>query len=178
MPELSNREFVEWFALPGSDRTCRDWSRMDTLACIGSGTSAAMLSRVATLRLDLAERTRERDEAIAKWVSLEKKLNTPELHDFSAAVTLEAAHQRERWGSEHDAGKEPADWFWLLGYLSGKALRAHMSGDLEKALHHTISSAAALANWHAAIEGKTNMRPGIKPDEALDDLAGRMEGKK
>jgi len=91
-------------------------------------------------------------------------VHMPELHDFSKAVTLEAAHQRERWGSEHDAGKAPADWFWLVGYLAGKALHAQTSGNTEKALHHTISTAAALANWHAAISGThTNMRPGIDP---------------
>jgi hypothetical protein len=94
----------------------------------------------------------------------EAKLNTPELHDFAAGVVLEAAHQRERWGAEHGAGKEPQDWFWLLGYLAGKALKAHASGDTDKALHHTISSAAALANWHAAVSGaSTSMRPGIDP---------------
>lgn len=91
-------------------------------------------------------------------------LNTPELHDFAKAVALEAAHQRERWGSQHDTGKEPEDWFWLLGYLGGKALSAHKIGDMKKAMHHTISSAAALANWHAALAGTSNaMRPGIDP---------------
>ncbi len=92
-------------------------------------------------------------------------LNTPELLSFSEGVTLEALHQRNRWGSAHDAGKAPSDWFWLIGYLAGKALHAHASGNTEKALHHTISTAAALANWHAAIAGThTAMRPGIDPD--------------
>ncbi|HWF07023.1 MAG TPA: hypothetical protein VG297_01100, partial [Bryobacteraceae bacterium] len=66
---------------------------------------------IALLRLKLAE--------------AERKVNTPELHSFRDAVVLEAAHQKGRWGSDHDAGKEPSDWFWLLGYLAGKALRAH-----------------------------------------------------
>jgi hypothetical protein len=113
------------------------------------------------------------DEDLAKIAALERrveelenKLNTPELLDFSRAVVLEAAHQRERWGVEHDAGKAPEDWFWLLGYLGGKALSAHNSGNRDKALHHCISSAAALANWHAAILGANNeMRPGIDPVE-------------
>jgi hypothetical protein len=95
---------------------------------------------------------------------LKAVINTPELATFSTGVVLEAAHQRERWGSEHDAGKEPSDWYWLLGYLAGKALAAHLAGNRDKALHHTISSAAALANWHAAITGEhTSMRPGIEP---------------
>lgn len=97
---------------------------------------------------------------------LDALLNTPELHDFAAAVTLEAAHQRQRWASDHDAGKAPEDWFWLLGYLGGKAVHAAKTGDRDKALHHTISSAAALANWHAALLGSdSSMRPGIDPAE-------------
>lgn len=89
-------------------------------------------------------------------------INTPETADFIAAVPLEAAHQRERWDAAHDAGKDQPDWFWLIGYLAGKALRAAIEGDLEKAKHHTISAAAALANWHAALSGAHNgMRPGI-----------------
>jgi len=90
-------------------------------------------------------------------------INAPETADFMAGVPLEAAHQRERWGSEHDAGKSPFDWFWLIGYLSQKAADAAVRGDLEKAQHHTISTAAALANWHAALSGKSSaMRPGIE----------------
>lgn len=100
---------------------------------------------------------------LAEVRSARSLLHAPELHDFSRAVALEAAHQRGRWGSAHDAGKKPSDWFWLLGYLGGKALHAAIAGDLEKALHHTISSAAVLANWHAALLGKTDMRPGIEP---------------
>lgn len=100
----------------------------------------------------------------AEVTRLRELVNTPQLHDFSTAVVLEAAHQRERWGSEHDAGKAPEDWFWLLGYLGGKALAAAKSGNTAKALHHTVSSAAALANWHAALSGSdTAMRPGIDP---------------
>ncbi len=89
-------------------------------------------------------------------------LNTPQTVDWVESVRLEAAHQRERWGSDHDAGKSPADWFWLLGYLSGKALAAAVAGNTEKALHHTISAGAVLANWHLALSGAdTRMRPGI-----------------
>lgn len=75
-------------------------------------------------------------------------LNTPELHDFSKAVVLEAAHQRERWPEGHDANKSPEDWFWLIGYLAGKALRPDQP--IEKRLHRIITIAAAAANWHAA----------------------------
>lgn len=90
-------------------------------------------------------------------------INSPETADFMAAVPLEAAHQRDRWGSDHDAGKSPFDWFWLIGYLAQKAAASAVAGDLEKAKHHTVSTAAALANWHAALAGSSStMRPGIE----------------
>ena len=93
-------------------------------------------------------------------------LNTPELHDFAKGVAIEGAHQRQRWGASHDAGKTPLDWFWLIGYLAQKAADAAIRGDLDKAKHHTISTAAALANWHAALSGTNcEMRPGIDPAE-------------
>jgi hypothetical protein len=91
-------------------------------------------------------------------------LHTPEVNAFAAGVEVEAAHQRERWGDAHDEGKTPFDWFWLVGYLSQKAATAAVAGDIEKAKHHTISTAAALANWHLALAGvDTSMRPGIDP---------------
>lgn len=99
----------------------------------------------------------------ARDAALYRELNTPEIANFVKGVEREAMHQRARWGSEHDAGKAPEDWFWLLGYLGGKALHAVKTGNPDKALHHTISSAAALLNWHAAILGTHSaMRPGIE----------------
>lgn len=97
---------------------------------------------------------------------LKALLNTPELEDFDKAVPLEAAHQIIRFGVTQDDGKNPEDWFWLIGYLTGKALAALKAGDLDKAKHHCISTAAALRNWHAHIrEGRTLMRPGIEKPE-------------
>lgn len=116
------------------------------------------------VKKELLRLTAEVTRLQAEHSALLAKLNTPELNDFDEGMRLEAAHQRERWGSEHDAGKAPEDWFWLLGYLAGKALHAAKHGDIDKALHHTISAAAALRNWHAAILGvSTAMRPGIDP---------------
>ena len=90
---------------------------------------------------------------------LQGLINSPHTADFIEAVQLEAAHQKERWASEHDAGKTDADWFWLIGYLAGKALNKP-----EKQLHHIITTAAACLNWHAARTGTDNrMRPGIEP---------------
>ena len=128
-------------------------------------------------------------DIIAFARAIEQRLvNTPELADFARGVVLEALHQRQRWGSAHDAGKTPADWFWLLGYLGGKTLHQACEVDrlrelpdpstealialgehAEKALHHTITAAAALANWHAAIAGvDSSMRPGIEPPTELN----------
>jgi len=77
----------------------------------------------------------------------------PIIDHFVAGVAAEAEHQRVRWGEAHDRNKSAEDWFWLIGYLAGKALRASIEGDRDKALHHTISAAAALSQWHAAILG-------------------------
>jgi hypothetical protein len=77
--------------------------------------------------------------------------DVPITEDFLQGVVAEKLHQAGRWGTEHDDAKAPADWFWLVGYLAGKALAAHIAGNREKALHHTISTSAALWNWHEAI---------------------------
>lgn len=108
-----------------------------------------------------------RDALQAEIDRLNAIINTPQSDDFLRAVSIEAEHQRQRWGSEHDAGKQPADWFWLVGYLAGKALQAHYAPNLEKAEHHIITTAAACKNWHLAMFGKTDMRPGIDGDAAL-----------
>ena len=111
-----------------------------------------------------------RSDLLARIAHLESLINTPHTDEWFEAVRLEAAHQVERWGSAHqverwgsahDAGKQPSDWFWLLGYLGGKALAAAIKGDHEKAKHHTISTGAACLNWFRAMTGDSNaMRPG------------------
>ena len=109
-----------------------------------------------------------RAEAMRELVAERDKyyhlLYTPEIQDFVTAVKLETAHQRDRWGSDYDLGKKASDWFWLVGYLAGKALSAAITGNLDKAKHHCISTAAACCNWHAALSGTyTNMQPGHTP---------------
>ena len=114
---------------------------------------------------------------------LQALINTPELLDFDKGAFLEAVHQLERWSSDHDGGKEPTDWFWLIAYLSGKALHHHAEATRltqaglehdsvehhqKKAVHHVITSAAALKHWHSAVLGKsTAMRPGIATPEGV-----------
>lgn len=94
--------------------------------------------------------------------------DVPITEDFLAGAKAEKEHQLKRWGTTHDRNKAPADWFWLLGYLSGKALAAAVKGDREKALHHCISSAAVLANWHDAIRsGGPSLKVEHDPSKAL-----------
>lgn len=100
----------------------------------------------------------------AEIAKLKACINSPITDDWLDGVRFEAAHQQLRWQSDHDAGKTHPDWFWLVGYLAGKALFAAMQGDAMKAKHHTISTGAALLNWWRHITGDaTGMRPGIEP---------------
>lgn len=99
---------------------------------------------------------------------LEARINSPETTNWIKGVPLEAAHQIERYGAAHDAGKTAFDWFWLIGYLAQKAATSAVAGDIEKAKHHTISTGAALLNWHRSLTGESAaMRPGIQPPERI-----------
>lgn len=119
----------------------------------------------------MKRKTRAELEAeVARLLAL---IDTPHTADFMSAVPLEAAHQIKRWGTEHDDGKEPEDWFWLVGYLAGKCLRAASdyartgdARDLEKAKHHTISTAGVMLNWHRRLTGEeTTFQPGTTSPE-------------
>ncbi len=122
----------------------------------------------------------ERDKAaralagvlIAEVRRLDGLINSPQTKIFfEAAVKLEAAHQQERWGVDHDRGKDPTDWYWLLGSLLGKSVAAFILGDVEKGKHHIISSAAVLLNWWRHITGEmTRFQPGS------DKVAAMQEG--
>jgi hypothetical protein len=134
-----------------------------------SGGASWLLNETAKIAaVELARLRREAEDNASVAVILRAEndrlralINNPHTDDFLAAVRLEAAHQQERWGSEHDAGKTDADWFWLVGYLAGKAITKP-----EKQLHHIITTAAALLNWHAHKTGaSTGMRPGILPPD-------------
>ena len=113
----------------------------------------------------------ERDEARTNLVEASKIWDGPETSDWLEGVRKEAAHQVSRWGTTHDGGKDPFDWFWLLGYLAQKAASAAVAGDLEKAQHHTVSTGAALFNWHAHLSGRyLQVRPGIEPPAHEEEL--------
>jgi len=87
-------------------------------------------------------------KAIKRLEYLEKLINNPVFDDFLKGVPIEAAHQIERWGTEHDKEKTAEDWLFLFGWLAGKCVQAKKSGDIQKAKHHAITAAAALMNCH------------------------------
>lgn len=134
--------------------------RRERLRAQGQRISAQVARNEYKERAEQAET--ERDAAVRDAERLRQLIDTPHTDDWFEAVRLEAAHQIKRWGSSHDACKEPLDWFWLLGHLGGKAARAALEGDSEKAKHHAISSSAMLLNWFRAMVGDNNsMRPGM-----------------
>ncbi|MDN7537015.1 hypothetical protein [Burkholderia cenocepacia] len=103
----------------------------------------AMLRKACELLL--AEAQPAQADLQAEVDRLNAIINTPHTDNFLQAVSIEAEHQRQRW---NDSNKTAPDWFWLVGYLAGKALAATLAGDHTKAAHHMITTAAALANWH------------------------------
>lgn len=122
------------------------------------------LSRIWA-ELDKARKPSPHASLLEERDALRKELasiDVPEIRNFLGGVDIEASHQRKRWGTQHDEGKTAEDWFWLIGWLAGKAVRADTT---EKALHHVIATAAACANWHAQLLGQGSMRPGIATPE-------------
>lgn len=120
---------------------------------------------ITAAEADLAALAAERDRLLSL-------INAPEVDNFLRGTHIEAVHQVERWGEASDRAKRPADWFWLVGYLAGKALHAAIGGDVDKARHHCISTAAALYNWHCAISGTdVRMCPGRSDVAAIVDGA-------
>lgn len=89
--------------------------------------------------------------AEARVAELEALINSPHTASFLEAVRIEAAHQRERWGEEHDKRKAPTDWLWTFGYMVNKAVH-DVRG---KRKHHIIAGAALLLNWHR-LEGEAD----------------------
>lgn len=128
----------------------------------------AVMEHKAEVEASAADADNRAAKAEAEVARLSTLLNTPHLHQFAEAVVMEALHQRERWGVRHDAGKTDADWHWLIGSLSSKALHnpPNKMPPLDAKLHRIIAAAAACANWHAAVAGDhTAMRPGIAPPD-------------
>lgn len=149
-------------------------------ALAGAPGDARDLARATQREAKLLEALRkahaEAERLQARVTELEGLINTPGTDDWQESVRIEAAHQVERWGSDHDAGKTPLDWFWLIGYLAQKAAFSAIAEDTAKAQHHTVSTAAALLNWHRQISGApTGMRPGIEPPTGAPQPQGEPE---
>lgn len=132
-----------------------------------AGRAQELARRVTELEHERDAAVQWRDDARAERDRLTLLINTPRTDDFFEAVRVEAAHQVERWGVEHDAGKRPEDWLTLFLYLLGKAARAHFDGNRPKLEHHVITSAAVALNWWRHLTGvSTAMRPGVAPEHA------------
>lgn len=138
---------------------CTDPNRCDSLGLCQALTHAS--SSVPLCGGAVAMRLLSHDDYDALIAARDERdrlhalINSPQTGEFLDAVRAEKAHQVERWGHAHDRSKSAEHWFWLVGYLAGKALRAAIHGDKFKAKHHCVSSAAALANWYEAVTADT-----------------------
>lgn len=146
---------------------------LDIPADTGHAAADRLISRLTSADPDFQDCT----DAAQLLRHLAGLVNSPEVGNFLRGTHLEAVHQVDRWGTAHDRAKRPADWFWLVGYLAGKALHAATTGDQDKARHHCISTAAALYNWHCAIQGlDVRMCPGSSDVAQIVDAAFPGEG--
>jgi hypothetical protein len=105
-----------------------------------------------TLRAQILQMKDAISELIAANEAKHALLNTPEIHDFTQAVALEAAHQRQRWD---DRDKEEYHWHGLITYLAAKCLLNPPQKDgtvgVPARMHRIVALAAAAANWHAQL---------------------------
>lgn len=125
---------------------------------------------------DTGAMERKLEQARSARDQLAALIDSPEIEDFLLGTKLEAAHQKRRWGAAHDRSKSAENWFWLVGYLASKALRAAIAGDKTKGRHHCISTAAALYQWHQAITSDTSGAGVGKDADLTPDEAGRKHG--
>lgn len=79
-------------------------------------------------------------------------INNPEIQDFIKGMTLEAAHQTERWGLEHENSQPPHHFVLVVTKIAGKMCGDVWDYDVEKFKHHCIALAAVMANVHAKID--------------------------
>lgn len=78
-------------------------------------------------------------------------IDNPDPQNFMTAAVTEAQYQRTL---RDDTWKTDADWFWLIGHLAGKAYHRSDVDDRTKLLHRITATAAACANWHAAVTSR------------------------
>lgn len=103
----------------------------------------------------IRELEKERDDLLNQLNALRNEINSPELGDFIVGVRKEVAHQKGRWGNS-DSSKNVTDWYWLIGYLGGKALNAYFCKDMDKVRHHIITTAAACYHWHRQMKPESS----------------------
>lgn len=111
---------------------------------------------------------RRADDADNRSVEFEKRITTLEsaLQSIRDLKVEQFDHPPEEWAKHTpETCEECKRWKDMKHPLR--------SGNIEKAKHHCISSAAALRNWHAHIRsGSSAMRPGIaepKSDAAMKE---------
>jgi hypothetical protein len=148
-----------------------DWFREGRYQeCKGIPLALGVLASPAATRATGSECEAE----LTRLRELEARVNSPETLDFLEGVRLEAVHQQERWGTDGDKGKTPEDWMWLVAFLSTKATQAARYKDRPKYLHHIITTAAVLLNWHAyALGNDTGFNPGA-PDPEVNPKPREM----
>lgn len=101
----------------------------------------------------------ECDRLNQQYNELVDRINTTNIADFVQSMTNESAYQKDRW-LESDKTKTDADWFWLIGYLSSKALfnpdfgNASLREYAEKQKHRIVTIAAAAYHWWNAKNSK------------------------
>lgn len=83
-------------------------------------------------------------------------LDQPDPAEFMYATEVEMRYQQAHWGEEHDSGKVDADWFWLIGYLAGKALHRGEDDGRDKLLHRITTVSAAAGNWHRHVRTRAS----------------------
>jgi hypothetical protein len=151
------------------------WDAMEVVAQNAKGAGSEFLTGIRNRAQEadpdvVRDLGAQLDAARAEVSRLTLLINTPRTDEFFEAVRIESAHQIERWGVEHDAGKRSEDWVTLMIYLLGKAARAHFDGDQPKLEHHVVTSAAVALNWWRHLTGvSTAMRPGVEPGADDDD---------
>ena len=110
------------------------------------------------MRIDELEKIVIQKEETIKY--LESLINTPTIDNFLSGIIYESAHQVERWKDNVDRESESFNWVFLVGHLATRAAAYHEAGNKEKALHHTITTAAVCLNWHRFLKGDRDFFPG------------------
>lgn len=96
-------------------------------------------------------------ELEAEIARLKAIIHQPCSSEFLRGASIEAEYQRDLHGVDTtDARFDWIQWYWVCGYLLGKALAACKSGEDngEKAKHHLITTAGLLNNWYNVLTGQ------------------------